>query len=133
MAKVIEDYVNLSDLHISELPEFLKDVQIRSSGKSYYQPSGLNISRNKLTSFKNCPSFIAGDFFAKNCNLTSLIGGPNYVGGNFMCNRNKLTSLEGIPKRIFGDFICRGNPVIFPEKEIRSMSQIQGKIVQSEY
>ena len=111
MAKVIEDYVNLSDLHISELPEFLKDVQIRSSGHSYYQPSGLNISRNKLTSLKNCPSVIGGDFLARNCKLKSLVGGPNYVGGNYIVEKNRLTSLEGIPHTIGGNVDISYNPI----------------------
>ena len=114
MAKVIEDYVNLTSLHITELPEFLKDVQIRGSGKSYYSTerfTGFNISNNKLTSLKNCPSVIGGDFLARNCKLKSLVGGPNYVAGHYIVEHNRLTSLEGMAHTIGGNVNISYNPI----------------------
>lgn len=49
-----------------------------------------------LTSLKNTPRVVHGDFICKNNGLTSLQGGPEQVV-SYDCSQNNLTSLVGCP------------------------------------
>ena len=96
--KVIEGGVDLSDLYLEELPDFLSDVEV----KSY--------------------------FYCGSNKLTSLSGAPHRVGSNFHCNSNRLTSLEGAPKYVGRDFYCINNPVKFTEEQVRAVCEVGGEI-----
>ena len=86
--KIIEGNVNLNDLYLAELPEFLRGVEVRGN---------FECRNNKLTSLKNCPSRVTGRFFCNYNRLESLEGAPEFVGRDFWCNHNQLTTLEGLP------------------------------------
>ena len=99
--KYIEDYVDLNDLYLTKLPDFLSDVEIRG----YF-----DCNKNKLTSLKNCPSSIIGEFICNfNKQLKNLEGGPTYVDTNYECNDCGLESLLGAPTRAEGMFDCGTN------------------------
>jgi hypothetical protein len=98
--KKVNDYVWLKGGQWTEIPEWLKDVEI---------DGGFYCSYNKLTTLKNCPKNITGNFYCDYNQLTSLEGCPKTINNNFSCNNNQLTSLEGCPENIGGDFYCVGN------------------------
>jgi hypothetical protein len=77
--KKVNGYVILKGGKWTEIPEWLKDVEI----SEYF-----NCSDNKLTTLKNC---------------------PQKIGGSFICYYNILTSLEGCPENIGDNFCCGGN------------------------
>jgi len=79
--KKVNGYVSLDGFKWIEIPEWLKNVEIKGS---------FICSDNKLKTLKNCPQNIEGDFY---------------------CDRNELTSLEGCPENIKGSFSCHGNKV----------------------
>lgn len=56
------------------------------------------LSYNPITTLKNCPIIVTGDFDVYNQNLTSLEGCPRVIGGRFICFNNKLTSLVFAPR-----------------------------------
>lgn len=62
-------------------------------------------------------------------NLRSLIGCPTIVYGGFDCSYNQLESLEGCPKYVGGDFWCHDNNVKFTEEYVRSLCNVQGKVI----
>jgi hypothetical protein len=87
------DNVELDHLFLKEIPDNI----------AMYACHGLyDISDNKLTSLKNCPSFVKGNFNCSLNNLTSLRDGPQEVQGSYNCADNKITSLDGIAKIIGG-------------------------------
>ena len=99
--KYIEGDLNLRKLYLTELPDFLSGVEIRG----YF-----DCIKNKLTSLKNCPSSILGEFICSfNKQLKTLEGGPTYVDTNYECNDCGLESLLGAPTRAEGMFDCSGN------------------------
>lgn len=58
-----------------------------------------------LTSLKNSPQKVGGDFYAGHNKLTSsLEGAPTFVGGDFSVSYNSLVSLEGSPEFVGGHF-----------------------------
>jgi len=94
--------------------------------------------RNNLTSLKGAPNTVgrSGDgilidsiFDCSHNNLSDLEGAPSTVYGDFKCLGNPLISLEGIPKvithNLFIDAVVKDT---FPEKYIRSLSDIHGTI-----
>ena len=87
------DNVELDDMFLREIPD---NIAMYACHGSY------DISNNKLTSLKNCPSFVKGNFDCSHNNLTSLRDGPQEVQGSYYCNFNKITSLDGIAKIIGG-------------------------------
>ena len=139
MRKIIKGDVNLANLHLTELFD-LSDVEVTGF---------FHCNNNYLTSLKGAPKTVV-NFYCENNNLTSLEGAPSRVDGNFTCGNNRLTnlkyspllirgyldcgetpltSLEGIPKIIgTGFYISAALKDIFPEKYIRSLSDIQGPI-----
>ena len=68
------------------------------------------------------------DFFTlQNCkNLTSLKNCPNIVTGNFSCSScSQLDSLEGCPTKVGGDFFCYGCKGSFSKEEIKSLCKVK--------
>ena len=141
MIKAIQGNVDLSDLYLEKLPDFLEDVIVKGHffchnnslaslegapekvGGSFY------CHNNSLTSLKGSPEKVGGDFSCYNNSLTSLEGAPEKVGGNFFCHNNSLTSLEGAPKEIGGNlYISFAKGIYFTEEEIRKVSNIKGKV-----
>jgi hypothetical protein len=111
--------LNLHGLHLTVLPEILKNVSI---GGSFY------CSVNKLTSLNNSPKSVGESFYCDNNQLISLKGAPTYVGNNFICSYNKLTSLEGAPSSVGEDFICNNNPVKFTREQVRAVCNVKKKV-----
>ena len=79
--KKVNGNVSLSGYKWTEIPEWLKDVEIIGF---------FNCSYNNLTTLKNC---------------------PQKIYKVFACSHNELVSLEGCPKNIKGDFYCSNNKV----------------------
>jgi hypothetical protein len=98
--KKVNGYVILKGGLWTEIPEWLKDVEITG----YF-----NCSCNKLTTLKNCPQKIGGGFSCSNNELTTLEGCPKNIGGSFYCYNNLLTTLKGCPKNIGWVFDCSYN------------------------
>ena len=120
MIKVIQGNVDLSDLYLKKLPDFLEDVIVKGD---------FSCHNNSLTSLEGSPEKVGGDFSCDNNSLTSLKGAPEKVGGNFSCPYNPLTSLEGLPKEIGGNlWISFAKGIYFTEEEIRKVSNIKGRI-----
>ena len=97
--KIINGDVNLSNLHLKQLPSgLLNDVHV------------------------------SGYFYCYDNKLISLKGSPKTVGGNFDCSYNKLTSLEGAPSSVDGDFLCGNNSVQFTEEQVRAVCNVKGRV-----
>mgnify|MGYP000385514240 CR=1 FL=1 len=101
--KKVNGYVWLTGRLWTEIPEWLKDVEI----EGYFR-----CSDNKLITLKNCPQNIGTSFWCSDNKLTSLEGCPENVGKGFSCAYNKLTSLKGCPETVGGDFYCLNNQLI---------------------
>jgi hypothetical protein len=100
--KVITGNVNLSKLHLKEMPAWLAGVEIDGS---------FDCSNNYLTSLAGSPKRVTGKFNCSFNRLTSLVGGPVEVLYDYDCFRNRLVNLQGAPKKFHhdGDFRCHGN------------------------
>ena len=96
--KVIKGHVNLDNLFLTVLPEWLSDVEVE------------------------------GGFSCHNNKLTTLQGAPETVGGGFYCDNNKLTTLQGAPKTVRGDFYPANNPGNFTEEDVRAVSNVRGNV-----
>lgn len=83
--------VELDALHLKEIPDVISVDLCEGM---------FDVSENRLTSLKNCPRVVLGNFLCGNNNLTSLEGGPTEVRGNYVAYHNKLTSLKGIATHI---------------------------------
>ncbi len=68
-----------------------------------------NIANNKLTSLKNCPKYIEGNFSCSHNKLISLEFGPEYVGLDYNCSINQLITLKGCVDEVSGSFYCQSN------------------------
>ncbi len=68
-----------------------------------------DISRNQLTSLKNCPKYISDKFDCSLNGLISLEFGPEYVGKGYWCCHNKLETLKGCVSEVYGNFHCFKN------------------------
>lgn len=92
-SKHFYDNVELDKMFLKEIPDNI----------AMYACHGFyDISDNKLTSLKNCPSFVKGNFLCDTNKLTSLKDGPQEVQGTYKCDNNRLKSLDGIAKIIGG-------------------------------
>ena len=98
--KVIKGDVDLENLFLTVLPEWLSDVEVEGI---FY------CSNNKLTTLQGAPETVEDDFFCRKNNLTTLQGAPKTVGGDFYCDSNKLTTLAGAPETVEGSFSCVDN------------------------
>lgn len=68
--------------------------------------------KTKLSSLKNMPDVVTGDFdISCNEELTSLAGGPSHVFGRYKCNGCNLTSLEGIASEINSYIVAYNNKI----------------------
>ena len=99
MRKVIEGGVDLSSLHLTELPD-LSDVDVIG---------WVGCQNNNLTSLEGCPKTVGGSFFCNYNNLTSLEGIPKTIKGNFYIDKSLKDK--------------------FPKGYIRSLCKIRGKVV----
>ena len=74
---------------------------------------------------------VKGFFTLQNCkNLTSLKNCPDIVTGNFRCSGcSQLDSLEGCPKEVWGDFWCNDCKRKFTKEEVLSLCKVKGEIV----
>ena len=102
MRKIIDvPFVNLPNLHLLHLPDFLLDVHVK----------GFDCRHNNLISLKNAPNISDSVYFLCSHNkLTNLIGVSSIFGEKcvFECNNNELTSLEGAPSEVL-KFDCGNN------------------------
>ena len=99
--KVINNTVELTNMHLAELPSFLSEVdEIRGN---------FNVYRNRLKSLNNCPKSISAQFSFTTVDLshnqlTNLIGGFKKITASSVIQLNfgfnKLTSLEGFPELV---------------------------------
>ena len=138
--KVIKGHVNLDNLFLTVLPEWLSDVEVEG---------GFSCHNNKLTTLQGAPKTVGGVFYCYNNKLTTLQGAPKTVEGSFSCSGNKLTTLQGGPKTVRGDFYCKNNnlttlqgapktvrgdfypannPGNFTEEDVRAVSNVRGYI-----
>ena len=119
--KKVNGSVRLNGGQWTEIPEWLKDIEITGSfdcsgnklstlkncpqkiGKSF------NCASNKLTSLEGCPENIIEELNCRANNLISLKGCPKNIGTSFDCVYNNLTSLEGCPEMIGKSIFCYGN------------------------
>ncbi len=115
--KVIKGSVDLDDLYLKELPDWLSDVEVRGS---FY------CSNNRLTTLAGGPKTVRGDFYCNGNKLTTLKGGPTTVGDGFWCYDNRLTTLAGAPKTVGDTFYCANNPGNFTEEDVRAVSDVDG-------
>jgi len=111
---IIDGDVTLSNLSLTKIPEFLKNVKITGN---------LDLSFNNISSFENCPQSIGGELRIHHNEIKSLIGCPRRINGIFLISYNELeelnyfpifvkyginvsynniTSLKGLPKKING-------------------------------
>lgn len=116
-----DEDLKLRHLDIVELPKSLNGITLNA---------GLSCSYNKLTTLKNSPRVVNGNFWCTENQLTSLEGAPRIIKGNFSCANNKITSLDGgpeyvgygydvshnlltnlkgLPEHLNGNFICTDN------------------------
>jgi hypothetical protein len=100
--RIITGDVNLSKLHLKELPAWLAGVEIEGS---------FDCSNNYLTSLAGSPKRVNGKFNCSFNRLTSLVGGPVEVLWDYHCFENRLVNLQGAPKKFDheSDFFCYGN------------------------
>ena len=117
--KIIEGPVDLRFLNLTELPEWLADVEV--GGK-------FSCSFNRLTTLKGAPKSVGGGFYCMRNRLTTLQGGPKTVGGSFYCGGNRLTTLKGAPETVGGGFSCANNPGNFTNGDVRAASNVGGGI-----
>jgi hypothetical protein len=114
--KVIRGSVDLTDLYLKELPEWLADVEV---------DGGFFCNCNRLISLAGAPKTVEGDFQCDHNRLLSLEGSPETVGGHFYCNNNRLTSLQGAPKIVEGYFVCSDNAVKFEEEDVEAVCDVE--------
>ena len=138
--KVIKGDVDLNNLYLKELPEWLSDVEVGGSFSCYNNKlttlqgapktvGGIfSCDGNKLTTLQGAPKTVRGDFYCSKNKLTTLQGAPNTVRGDFYCYNNKLTTLQGAPKTVGGGFSCHDNPGNFTEEDVIAVSNVSGNI-----
>jgi len=115
--KKVNGYMSLSGGLWTEIPEWLKNVEIDGS---------FDCSGNELMTLKNCPQKIEGYFSCSNNQLISLEGCPGNVWKNFYCYSNLLKSLQGCPEFVGGDFWCENNKSIL---ELPDYVKLKGEFV----
>ena len=85
---VREGNLDLSEIELTELPD-LSNVIIKGN---------FIFCRNRISSFKGCPSKIGGRLICFMNNLSSWQYAPLKIGGGIDCSCNEFTSLLGVPK-----------------------------------
>jgi len=94
----VDSGVNLNNKQLAEIPIPFKEVT-----------GHFVCSYNKLTSLKNCPERVGGNFYCSNSQLTS--GCPKYSGGVLGVVYNQLTNFDGLPEFFEQPIYLLGNPV----------------------
>ena len=117
--KFIEGDVNISNLYLDVLPEFLSDVEIRGD---------FFCDQNDLLSLKGSPQAVKGEFSCTFNELENLKGSPQIVNGDFDCNYNNLLTLDGCPEVVGWDFYCMSNKVKFTEEQVRAVCKVGGRV-----
>ena len=127
--KYIEGEVDISGLYLTEIPDFLADVEcageFNCSNNNLTSLNGMpkfkwvpyhirNMSiycyENKnLASLKGVPTEIRGSLLCNACGITELKDGPTRVGGHFDCSNNMLKTLKGGPSDVRLNYICSYN------------------------
>jgi hypothetical protein len=87
--RILNSNVDLRYQHLKEIPNSIA----MDSCNGFY-----DVSNNNLTSLKNSPVSVVGEFCCHRNKLTSLIGGPQFVSDIYRCQDNRLVSLNGIAK-----------------------------------
>ena len=147
----LTELFDLSDVEVTGSFSCRDNSLTSLKGSPHTVRNGFNCARNNLTDLVGAPKIVMMGFQCGNNKLTSLIGAPKITDGDFYCSFNKLKSLVGAPTFIGGTFICSCNPLLisldgipitingdfwinkslkdeFPEKYIRSLSNIKGVI-----
>jgi hypothetical protein len=65
------------------------------------------VNSSSLTTMKNFPDIIDGDFNIEDTPIRSFKGGPSYVGGTVYAAYSLIESLEGAPSFVGGNFLLR--------------------------
>ena len=97
--KVIAGNVDLSDIWMDEIPDFLAVDELQGNLRidQYKYPS--------LRSLKNSPRLVKGTVVINSTNIRDLQGSPQMILGNFELDANaKLDSLKGVPRYVTGIF-----------------------------
>jgi len=97
--KVIEGNVDLSDIWMDELPDFLAVDELRGNFRidQYKYP--------QLRSLDNSPILVNGTMVINSTKIRDLEGSPEVILNNFELDSNtNLTSLKGAPRYIAGIF-----------------------------
>ena len=97
--KVIEGDVDLSDIWMDEIPDFLSVDELQGNLRidQYKYPS--------LRSLKNSPRLVKGTVVINSTNIRDLQGSPQMILGNFELDANaELDSLKGAPRYVTGIF-----------------------------
>jgi hypothetical protein len=94
--------INLYNLKLKELPEFLSDLEV--SGE-------FCANSNCLVNFLNSPKKVE-EFYAQNNKLTSLEGCPEIVNGSFIVSGNLLTNIDFFPKTIKNSISLSNNKLL---------------------
>ena len=138
--KVIKGDVDLNNLYLKELPEWLSDVEVEGSFSCSFNKlttlqggpktvrGGFYCDGNKLTTLQGAPKTVRGSFSCSDNKLTTLQGAPETIEGSFFCYDNKLTTLQGAPKTVGGGFSCHDNPGNFTEEDVIAVSNVSGNI-----
>jgi hypothetical protein len=69
-----------------------------------------DIRTEGVTTLKNCPHRVDGNFLATHNPITNLVGGPQEVGGGYNVRATDLTSLEGMPLKVGKSLWLPWNP-----------------------
>lgn len=134
--KTISRNVELMHKRLSVIPEIFSGI------KCNY---GFYVQHNHLTSLKNSPKIVSGNFNCDNNLLENLVGGPEEVHGYYCESKTyktrKLKSLIGAPKIVRGNFYTdteslEGCPESvgghfwssFSEKEVRAVCKVEGDV-----
>lgn len=129
--KVIKGAVTITDFVMSELPEWLSEVEVTGDlyiMHSYFtslkgMPKKVDgmmmVTHNpRLRSLEGCPDAVHYLYLAGNPRITSFVGGPTTVKTNFTCQDCGLVSLEGIPKKVGNHVTIFYNRKQFSTKEV---------------
>jgi len=97
---IINVDIHLNSLFLKELPDFLSGIELHGD---------LFCGGNQLTSLKNLPEVIDGNFDCGYNQLTSLEGMSQFISGHITVSNNRLTNLKGSPKICKKSFHCNDN------------------------
>ena len=109
--KEIRGNLELDELHLKELPDFLGEVD------NCY--GNVNLQKNQLTSLKNLPKNISGYLNVSENKITSFESGPKYVSGKLDCSNNRISSLIDMP------LVSGYGSILVPSNQLTSLNGIK--------